>query len=374
MKKFFSKTYKFNKLTVSIFSNEIVFIIIGSRKVYIKTVKLKLPSVNFSNIKAIFSRFPYLLFKILTINVFSNDKLHRHKKRVAFSVSAIIVILVLMFSFYPEKENNPVFDEDEVMKNDLLKSSQTDYSSPKKYKKLVITEHKVKKGENLSLIAKKYGVSISTICGTNNLRSYHLIREGKILKVPNKDGLIYKMRKGNKLVSIANKYKVSLQKIIDANNIKNPDFIASSSMLFIPDAKPQNIFSGFLWPTFSRRINCGYGWRRNPFNRRSREFHPGLDIRARYQWVKASKYGKITYTGWLGGYGKAIIIAHPGGWKTLYGHLSRIIVRRGQYVKQGQSIAKSGNTGRSTGAHLHFEILKKGRHKNPYRYLRRRRR
>jgi murein DD-endopeptidase MepM/ murein hydrolase activator NlpD len=77
----------------------------------------------------------------------------------------------------------------------------------------------------------------------------------------------------------------------------------------------------------------------------------------------------VTYAGWLGGYGKTVVIAHPGGWKTLYGHLSRIIVREGQYVKQGQSIAKSGNTGRSTGPHLHFEIIKHGSHHNPFVYL-----
>jgi len=238
---------------------------------------------------------------------------------------------------------------------------------------LVIKKHRVARGEILSNIAKKYGVSIDTICGSNNLRSYDFIREGALLKIPNKDGILYKMRNGNKIVSIANKYKISLKKIIAENNIKNPDFIPVNQVIFIPDAKPQNIFSGFLWPTRNRFITCGYGWRRSPFNRKSREFHHGLDIRARYEWVKASKFGKVTYTGWLGGYGKAIIIAHPKGFKTLYAHLSRISVRRGQYVKQGQYIGKSGNTGRSTGPHLHFEIMKKGRHKNPYHYLKRKR-
>ena len=141
------------------------------------------------------------------------------------------------------------------------------------------------------------------------------------------------------------------------------------TILFIPDAKPQNIIRGFMWPTYSRYITCGFGWRRNPFNWRMKEYHCGMDIKSNYQWVRASKYGKITFTGWMGGYGKAVIIAHPEGWKTLYAHLSRIIVRQGQYVKQGQTIARSGNTGRSTGAHLHFEIIQNGKHKNPYSFL-----
>ena len=135
------------------------------------------------------------------------------------------------------------------------------------------------------------------------------------------------MQKGGELVSIARRYKVSLKKIIEENNIRNPDFVASNTVLFIPDAKPLNVFSGFIWPAGTRFITCGYGWRRNPWDTRYTEFHPGLDIRSNFQMVKASKYGKVTYTGWLGGYGKAVVIAHPDGYKTLYAHLSRIMVQ-----------------------------------------------
>ena len=94
-----------------------------------------------------------------------------------------------------------------------------------------------------------------------------------------------------------------------------------------------------------------------------------MDIRSNYQPVRSTKYGKVTYSGWFGGYGKAVIVAHPGGWKSLYGHLSKIFVKRGQYVKQGQYVGRSGNTGYSSGPHLHFELIYNGRHVNPYRYL-----
>jgi len=80
-------------------------------------------------------------------------------------------------------------------------------------------------------------------------------------------------------------------------------------------------------------------------------------------------YGKVTYSGWMGGYGLAIIIAHPDGSKTLYAHLSQAVVQTDQYVKQGQIIAKSGSTGRSTGPHLHFEVIRNGRQLNPYTEL-----
>jgi len=179
------------------------------------------------------------------------------------------------------------------------------------------------------------------------------------------------MREGNNVAGLASRYRIPVEKILAENNFKNPDFVPEGEVVFIPDAKPQNIFSGFLWPVNSRKINCGYGWRRNPFNDEYREFHRGMDIAARYEWVRSTKYGKVTFAGWMGGYGNAIIIAHPGGWKSLYGHLSRVIVKEGQYVKQGQNIAKSGNTGRSTGPHVHFELLKQGEYTNPKKYLKR---
>ncbi|MCP4132655.1 MAG: M23 family metallopeptidase [bacterium] len=284
------------------------------------------------------------------------------------SLSIILLIALLLFAFYPQNSENPIV-EDEEKKNELLLSSQTDYSAPKKNIPLAIRTHVIQKGETLSEIAKKYAVSMDTICGSNNLTSYDLIREGARMEIPNMDGILYTMKKGNNLASIAKKYRIPIKKILSKNTIKNADFLPVGKKIFIPDARPQNIFPGYLWPVRSKVITCGYGWRRNPFNRGSKEFHQGMDIRARYERVRSTKYGKITFTGWLGGYGKTIVIAHPGGCKTLYAHLSRIFVKRGQYVKQGQYIGKSGNTGRSTGAHLHFEILKNGRHRNPYKYL-----
>ena len=339
MRNKFSKSFKLGKFSISIFPDEIVFIYVGKVTVHVKSIR----RTGFS-----FSNKYSLLF---------------------FSAFFVVGLTSYLLSYNDIDEVN----KDDEMKNELLRSSKTDFSNPVKSEELQVVKYRVKKGDTLSKLAKQFGVSIDTICGSNNLRSYDFINTGKLLTIPNKDGLLYKMKKGGQIVSIAKKYKVSLKKILNENNLKNPDFIPVDQVLFIPDAKPQNIIIGFMWPTGSRRITCGYGWRRNPFNRRRREFHQGLDIRARYTSIRASKYGKITYTGWMGGYGKTIIIAHPRGEKTLYAHLSRIWVKRGQYVKQGQSIGRSGNTGRSTGPHLHFEIMKRGRHKNPYYYLRKNR-
>lgn len=372
MKKIFAKTLKVGKFTVSIFSNEVVVVYVGDKRIYIKTFRMKMPTIGLFSGREPRQAGPRSGFS--KIHAAPRLMMSPHRIRLAVALSTAIAVMMLLFSLYPGGPDEQIVSNDELMKKSLLESKQTDYSSPEKYQRLVINEHRVRGGETLQKIAKKYGVSVETIRGTNNLTTDSVLHAGIVLKIPNKDGILLKMQRGGELVSIARRYRVSLKKIIEENNIKNPDFVASNTVLFIPDAKPLNVFSGFLWPAGARYITCGYGWRRNPFDPGHTEFHPGLDIRSNFQYVRASKYGKVTYTGWLGGYGKTVVIAHPGGYKTLYGHLSRIIVRNGQYVKQGQYIAASGNTGRSTGAHLHFEIIRRGRNINPYIYFKKKRR
>lgn len=365
-------TYKFGRFTVNIFTNEIVIIYIGKEGTYIRNFyKKHLVSVS----RACAMGATVIIISSLIIAAFSSDEASA-TSNVKNNIIQLNDIegnnVPLASEDYSEKNINNVDDdiegilEDEKIKNELLLSDKTDYSDQKNSdEKLKIQTHTVKRGENLSIIAKKYGISIDTVCGSNNLRSYDFINEGAELRIPNKDGILYNMKEGNNLINLANKYKIPADKILAQNDFVNPDFIKPGELVFIPDAKPQNIIQGFLWPVPSKRVTSAYGWRRSPFSRAHREFHKGIDIAARYNWVKASRFGRITFAGWMAGYGNAIIIAHPGGYKTLYAHLSRISVRNGQYVKQGQVIAQSGNTGRSTGPHLHFEIIKNGNHQNP---------
>lgn len=346
-----SKPFRFGRFVFTRIADEYVYIYTGRKKVYVKTFSFNKPLLRDS--QGMVGRF----LGIMTL-----------KRASAVIVAVIIALSVNAFFSGPVPSES--LNEDDEQKLSILTSSATDFSEPvKEEKPLQITEHIVKKGETLSHIAQIHGISIDTICGSNNLTSYDYISVGTRLKIPNKDGILYKMTRGAQLVGVAKKYNVSLEKILNENSIPNQDFIAVNSVLFIPDAKPNNIVRGFMWPTASRFITCGYGWRKNPFNRSYSEFHQGLDIRSSYQWIKSSMYGQVTYTGWMGGYGNTIIIAHPGGYKTLYAHLSRITVKNGQYVKQGQTIGQSGNTGRSTGAHLHFEVMRNGRHINPYTML-----
>lgn len=373
MKKIFARTFKIGKFTFSVFSNEIVIVYVGGTRVYIKTIRMTAPGFGLFRPGSSHSA-----GKRTGPGEGRPSPLKKppvRKMQLAAALTLAIAAVIFAFSLYPpDDREGRILAGDELIKQNLLESKQTDYSSPDASKRLVINEHRVSSGESLQKIAKKYGVSVDTIRGTNNLATDSLLHPGMKLKIPNKDGILLRMQKGGELVSIARRYRVSLKKIIEENNFKNADFVAANTVLFIPDAKPLNTFSGFLWPAGRRFVTCGYGWRRSPFEPGRTEFHSGIDIRSNFQYVKASKYGKVTYTGWLGGYGKTVVIAHPGGYKTLYGHLSRIIVRSGQYVKQGQYIAASGNTGRSTGAHLHFEIMRNGKSINPYIYFRKKRR
>ena len=334
------KTFRFGRFNLTILSNELMVFYAGRDKIYFKRFYISFPRLS-----KIALGIALGISLITLVGFFSGVK-------TADTVTGADTVTEA------DTETPQVFDplaDDDREKNRILLSENTDYSMPDETRSLVISEHVVRPGENLSSIAKHYGISIDTICGSNNLSSYDFIKEGVHLKIPSKDGLIYRMKDGNNIAGIAERYQVPVEKIIAENRLDNPDFVPVDTVLFIPDAKPQNVVKGFMWPCVSRFITCGYGWRQNPFSDGSREFHQGLDIRSNYAWVRSSKYGKVTFTGWLGGYGKTVVIAHPGGWKTLYGHLSKVIVRPGQYVKQGQSIAKSGNTGRSTGPHLHLK-------------------
>ena len=125
----------------------------------------------------------------------------------------------------------------------------------------------------------------------------------------------------------------------------------------------------YIKPLSGGRITSRFGRRTSP-TRGASSNHKGVD------WgvpvgssIYAASGGTVTRAGWYGGYGYVVFIRHPGGTETRYAHLSRVLVSSGQSVKQGQRIALSGNTGVSTGPHLHFEILINGVAVNPLNYL-----
>ena len=122
-----------------------------------------------------------------------------------------------------------------------------------------------------------------------------------------------------------------------------------------------NSMSGGTWPTTSRKISCVFGGYRG---------HTGLDIDGKTGDPNfAYKAGKVIFAGYSGGYGYLVKIDHGNGFQTWYAHNSRLLVTVGQEVQQGQTIALQGNTGNSTGDHLHFEMRINGIAKNPLNYM-----
>ena len=132
--------------------------------------------------------------------------------------------------------------------------------------------------------------------------------------------------------------------------------------------RPKTASNGYyIWPT-TGYISSRYGWR-NIFGGSS--YHGGLDIANSYGTpIVAADGGLVTYSGWNnGGYGYLVVITHDDGSQTYYGHNSSLLVSKGERVYQGQTIAKMGSTGRSTGNHCHFEIRINGQRVNPSNYL-----
>jgi len=220
-------------------------------------------------------------------------------------------------------------------------------------KKLQYIRYRLKPGDNPWIIARRFHVSFSKLLALNHIKSPRTMQIGQLILVPVSPGL--KFSNGNVVSNVHSK----------GYRTKMSGFLKRVSVL------SRHVGVGkFVWPT-SGKITSGFGWRRNPFRRYRWEFHPGIDI-ATYlgRPVVAADRGKVVYSGWMGGYGRMVIIDHGGGWVTTYGHLHRIYVKKGQWVYRGQKVGSVGSTGRSTGPHLFFEIYYRGRALNPLKVLR----
>jgi len=125
-------------------------------------------------------------------------------------------------------------------------------------------------------------------------------------------------------------------------------------------------YCAFISPLVINKKTSNFGFRRNPFNNNFNEFHSGIDLSCEKNTrIRASSSGEVIFVGWNGGYGKLIILKHSNGLETYYGHLKTIFVKNKQHISIGMVIGRSGNTGRTTGPHLHFEIRKNGKPINP---------
>jgi murein DD-endopeptidase MepM/ murein hydrolase activator NlpD len=253
--------------------------------------------------------------------------------------------------------------------------------------------YSVQDGDTISTIAEKFDIKVSTILWENNLSAYSVIRPGDNLRILPVDGINYEVVKGDSITEIAKNYGVSDIVIISYN--KASEGIKIGQKLFIPGGSKksfaryesesvsgakllQNIAkipitelfkkpkdkpatgNKMSWPTLGARITQYYQWS-----------HHAIDIANKIGTpIYAADSGIVEVIGWGSGYGNQIIIDHGGGKKTRYAHLSKFYVSKGEKVSKGETIAAMGSTGRSTGPHLHFEVMINGTKYNPLNYVR----
>jgi LysM repeat protein len=236
-----------------------------------------------------------------------------------------------------------------------------------------ITEHIVQEGESVGSIANKYGLKTLTILSANDLSARSIIRPGQKIKIMPVDGVVYKVKSGDTLIKISNTYKSDVNEIMSFNGLASAGTLSVGQTLILPGGSeppppaPKNTLittkikqvftpaedtssnTRLLWPTSARRVTQYYNWS-----------HRGVDIAGPVGTpIYAADDGVVTFSGWNdSGYGRLVIVDHQNGLFTRYAHASRNLVQKGDVVKRGDVIQLMGSTGRSTGPHIHFEVLK----------------
>jgi murein DD-endopeptidase MepM/ murein hydrolase activator NlpD len=251
-----------------------------------------------------------------------------------------------------------------------------------------IRYYTVKSGDTVLGIAEKFGLDPETLMWSNSLieQNPDLLKIGDQLRILPLDGVLHVVKRGDTLSSIADKYSTDIEAIVQyaLNGMASAEAtlpigkeivvpggtkpyvapVAGGSSTAYSVSRPPGALAGsgnFSWPT-AGYVSQGY-WRG----------HPAIDIAG---WLGApvtaadAGYVILAGGGWNSGYGNYAIVDHGNGFTTLYAHLSTIFVQPGATVSRGQQLGTMGNTGNSTGPHLHFEIRYNGVPYNPTGYLR----
>lgn len=236
-------------------------------------------------------------------------------------------------------------------------------------------------GDSFSGLAQKFHLSEETLRSLNQANDGTEPQTGTLLLIPSKNGVFHMVRPGQTLADIARAYGLSLKDILKSNPQRGDADLHPGDVLYLPGAAyltRQDMRwlalvaladqKGFLKPTTGRFAD-GFGMRLHPITHKM-AFHEGLDLApGRGARVVASQDGKVIFAAIRAGYGRLIILDHGEGLTSWYAHLDEILVKPGQEVKRGALIGKVGNSGRTTGPHLHFEVRLNGKPRNPLLYL-----
>lgn len=232
---------------------------------------------------------------------------------------------------------------------------------------LVFYEYTVPETVSFWDITSSLGLEPDTLISVNALTGSDGIA-GRTIHIPTMNGIVYDVASGDTLESIARRHRCPPALILTANRMT----ALTKPRIFIPGGtvEPARL-QGFLDASLARprrgsvRLTSRFGSRRDPFTH-SASFHGGVDIGCPVGTpVRAARDGYVSYAEIEDGYGKVVVIVHDKGYETIYGHLSKILVWEKKQVRKGDLIALSGNTGRSTGPHLHFEVRKNGKRVHP---------
>ncbi len=260
--------------------------------------------------------------------------------------------------------------------------------------------YEVKSGDTLSQIAEDNGITMEELISVNPLLEDEgtVIRVGDELKITEPEpelSVVYKARiyqessydeptvylenddwyttRSEVLVQPSAGYRKAAAVVTYRNDKPISEEIVKEEVLYEAVAKVvergTKIPPTYIRPISGGRVSSGFGNRKSPTKGASTN-HQGVDWAVPVGTaVMASSGGTVTKAGWGSGYGYVVYIRHDDGRETRYGHLSKVLVKAGQKVSQGQKIALSGNTGRSTGPHLHFEMRINGSAVNPLKYV-----
>jgi murein DD-endopeptidase MepM/ murein hydrolase activator NlpD len=206
---------------------------------------------------------------------------------------------------------------------------------------------------------------------------------------PEGDGVFHTVRRGENIFRIARYYQVSASAILDANRIRDERALQIGERLWIPEARRSPPRFALLPPPEApgeaprrardepiRQANLSFVWPvrgrlTGLFGTRKRRRHQGIDLAAKPgTLIRASESGRVIYSGnGLGAYGKVVIVRHSNRYVSVYAHNRKNRVRKGTFVDKGDVIAEVGETGNATGPHLHFEIRRDERARDPLDFL-----
>lgn len=231
--------------------------------------------------------------------------------------------------------------------------------------------YSVKKDDTFWTILARSSQDIDTLLSVNGFTTPKDIRPGKKIYIPNMRGVVMKEAGSAAVTRVLRDSQIRPEYVYRINGSRD----LNKKYIFVPNGKLSNLErslflgTGFMAPLQRKsgpHVTSRFGTRRSPFNQRYTEFHAGVDVSCpRGSDVLAARDGRVVFSGFYGGYGNLVILQHEYGYRSFYGHLSRTMVKAGDRIKRGQVIARSGNTGRTTGPHLHFEVRRGSMAVNP---------